>query len=229
MRPYPSSGVSHRLNRRIGRREGQALIEFTLMMPLLLILIVNIVNFAGFFCAFVAVGNASRSAGDYTIMGSGYYPGAAASLTAPSDELSTSGGGSRGTAGGLLVANMIAKDMLSLPNRNSITVRVCESPGSDTSSPSCNYCTNTGGSMSCTCYNSGGTSPCSRGTGSAASNPTADASTGEGGIYTLTWVDITYTYQPFIPATFTFSRLHLGVTLPNNLVLHRQSVYRVMD
>jgi Flp pilus assembly protein TadG len=211
-------------------RRGQSLVEFALMLPLLMILTVNVVNFAGFFYAFVVVGNASRSAGDYTIMGGSAYPGGAnTGLTPPSDELTTATGGAHGTAGGLLVANMIAQDMLSLPNRNSITIRVCEAPSNATTSPSCNYCVNSSGSMSCTCYNAAGTSPCGSGTGAAWPNPSSDTSTGEGGSYLLTWVDISYTYQPFVPATFRFARLNLGVTLPNNLVLHRQSVYRVLD
>src|ERR1035441_3264978 len=107
-----------------GKRAGQSLVEFALMLPLLLILIANVVNFAGFYYAFIEVGNASRSAGDYTIMGSIAYSGTDPSgasgptLQAPSDP-STPGGPQ-------LVANMLGTDMLALPNRSSILVRLCE-------------------------------------------------------------------------------------------------------
>jgi Flp pilus assembly protein TadG len=204
------------------RRElsrGQALVEFALMLPLMLILIVNVVNFAGFFYAFIEVGNASRSAGDYTIMGSIAYSGTDPSgasgpqLHAPSDN---------GIAGAQLVANMLGTDMLSLPNRSSITVRLCElNPSSaPMTNATCNVCNNSAGT---------GTMSCTAGSGSFTGNPTPDNSTGEGSNYTLTWVDVSYTYNPFIPLGFKFPGLGLGLTLPSNLVLHRQSVYRVLN
>jgi hypothetical protein len=201
------------------KSEGQALVEFALVLPLLLILIVNIVNFAGFFNAFVAVGNASRSAGDYTIMGSIAYSGTDASgnagptLTAPSDS---------GSAGAQLVANMLGTDMLALKNRSTINVRLCRlNPSSAAiSNATCNVCNNSAGT---------GTMSCTSGSGSFTSNPSPDTSTGEGSNYTLTWVDVSYTYSPFIPIGFTFPGLGFGVTLPSNLVIHRQSVYRVLN
>ena len=100
-------------------RAGGSLVEFALMLPLLFVLIANVVNFAGFFYAFIAVANASRSAGDYTIMGSIAYSGTDPSgasgptLKAPSDN---------GSAGAQAVANMLATDMLSLPNGIGINV-----------------------------------------------------------------------------------------------------------
>ena len=202
------------------KRAGQALVEFAMVLPLLLILIVNIVNFAGFFYAFTEVGNASRSAGDYTIMGSIAYSGTDAGgasgpqLKAPSDN---------GSAGAQAVANMLGTDMLSLPNRSSIVVRVCElnpSDGSGGATPNCNVCNNSAGT---------GTMSCSTGSGSFTTNPSPDTSTGEGATYTLTWVDVSYTYNAFIPVGFTFPGTGFRVTLPNNLVLHRQSIYRVLN
>jgi Flp pilus assembly protein TadG len=195
-------------------RAGQSLVEFALMLPLLLILIVNIVNFAGFFYAFIEVANASRSAGDYTIMGSIAYSGTDASgasagtLKAPSDN---------GSTGAQLVANMLGTDMLALPNRTSINVRLCEM-NPTTNAITCNVCTNATSTMVCT-----------SGSGSFTANPSPDTSTGEGTNYTLTWVDVSYAYTPFIPLAFKFPGLGLGVTLPSNLVLHRQSVYRVLN
>jgi hypothetical protein len=201
------------------KRSGAALVEFAVMLPLLLILIANIVNFAGFFCAFIEVGNASRSAGDYTIMGKIAYSGTDASgasgppLSAPSDN---------GSSGAQLVANMLGTDMLGLPNRSSINVRLCELNPSSAAigTATCNVCNNSAGT---------GTMSCTSGSGSFTANPSPDTSTGEGTNYTLTWVDVSYTYTPFIPLDFQFPGLGLGLTLPSNLVLHRQSVYRVLN
>jgi Flp pilus assembly protein TadG len=201
------------------RETGQSLVEFALMLPLLLILLVNVVNFAGFFYAFIAVADASRSAGDYTIMGSIAYSGTDASgasagtLKAPSDN---------GSTGAQAVANMLGTDLLALPNRTSVVVRLCElNPSSSAiSNATCNVCNNSAGT---------GTMSCTSGSGSYTNNPTPDTSTGEGSNYTLTWVDVSYTYNPFIPLGFRFPGLGLGVTLPSNLVLHRQSIYRVLN
>lgn len=201
------------------KRDGQALIEFALMLPLMLILIANIVNFAGLFHAFVAVGNASRSAGDYTIMGSIAYSGTDVSGAAGPTLQAPSG---LGITGAQLVGNMLGTDMLSLPNRSSIKVRLCTLNPSDAAiaNATCNVCNNSAGT---------GTMSCASGSGSFTTNPSPDTSTGEGSLYTLTWVDVSYTYNPFIPLGFSFPSLGLGLTLPNNLVLHRQSIYRVLN
>lgn len=202
---------------RARKRKGQALIEAALVLPLLLILIANVVNFAGLYYAFVEVGNATRAAGDYTIMGTIAYSGTDASgasapqLHAPSDN---------GLAGAQLVANMLATDMSSLPNATSIAVRVCELNPSNAaiSNATCNICNNGSSGMTC-----------AAGSGSFTVNPSPDSSTGEGGSYTLTWVDVSYTFTPFVPLSLQFPGLGLAVTLPSNLVVHRQSVYRVLN
>jgi hypothetical protein len=68
---------------------------------------------------------------------------------------------------------------------------------------------------------------CSSGGLTSFTNPSPNTSTGEN--FTLTWVDVSYTYNAFIPVGFKFPGIGLGVTLPNNLVLHRQSIYRVLN
>ena len=197
-------------------RSGQALIEFALMLPLLLILIANVINFAGYLYASIEVANASRTAGDYTIMGSIAYSGTDASgasgptLHAPSDG---------GTSGAQLVANLLGTDMLSLTNRATINVRLCELP--TTGVTTCTACVNSAGNGTMTC--TGGSN------GPFTTNPSPDTSTGEGSNYTMTWVDVNYTYNPFIPLSFQFAGMGLRLTLPSTLVLHRQSVYRVLD
>src|SRR5438552_3210305 len=55
--------------RKTTSRDGQALIEFALVLPLLFLLIVNVVNFGGLFYAVITTSNAARSGAQYMIMG----------------------------------------------------------------------------------------------------------------------------------------------------------------
>jgi Flp pilus assembly protein TadG len=50
-------------------RSGQALIEFSLMLPLLFLLIVNVINFGGMLYAWICVSNAARTGAQYFITG----------------------------------------------------------------------------------------------------------------------------------------------------------------
>ena len=52
MRPIP---------KRMRTRKGQALIEFSLVLPLLFLLIVNVINFGAMMYAWICVSNASRA------------------------------------------------------------------------------------------------------------------------------------------------------------------------
>ena len=85
---------------------GHSLVEFALLIPLLFVLIVNAVNFGGFFYAWITVANAARSGAQYRIMGG-------ATVTSPSPPNSTQ------------VYNVVRQDMSSLPNLGSLAVRVC--------------------------------------------------------------------------------------------------------
>src|SRR5258708_21139484 len=48
---------------------GQALIEFSLILPLLFLLIVNVINFGGMLYAWICVTNAARTGAQYYITG----------------------------------------------------------------------------------------------------------------------------------------------------------------
>jgi Flp pilus assembly protein TadG len=52
-----------------GRERGQALVEFALMVPMLILLMLYAVNFGGLFYSWITVANAVRSAGQYAAMG----------------------------------------------------------------------------------------------------------------------------------------------------------------
>ena len=92
---------------RVKESKGQSLIEFILVLPVVFLLIVNLVNFGGFFYAWITVANAARAGADYAIMGGATVQGP----TPPSSAQITS---------------LITTDILSLPNRSSLVVKVCQ-------------------------------------------------------------------------------------------------------
>jgi Flp pilus assembly protein TadG len=86
---------------------AQALLEYALTIPLVFLLIVNAVNFGGFFFAWITVANAARAGADYAILGG-------ASV------------GGLGEATGAQVKSIITTDISSLPNNPSLVVNVCQ-------------------------------------------------------------------------------------------------------
>ena len=96
----------HRFLQRLLGNQGQALIEYILLLPLVFLLIVNVVNFGGFFCAFIDVANAARAGADYAILG-----GASA--------------GSPVEGTGTTINTLITNDIASLPNASSLSVNIC--------------------------------------------------------------------------------------------------------
>jgi TadE-like protein len=114
-------------------QNGQALIEFALIMPLLFLLVVNVVNFGGLFSAWITVTHATRSAAQFAITGPAYLGyGAANGLkqAPPSNaDVLTILGGTLNKTTGQIVWTCPHGDLCSLPNRPSITVKVCTTPG----------------------------------------------------------------------------------------------------
>src|SRR5260370_29999536 len=87
--------------------EGQTLIEFALVLPLLLLLIVNVVNFGAFFFAWITVANAARSGAQYMCLGG-------ASLWFL-----------KKAANSAQIYNLVSADISSLPDRRALAVRSC--------------------------------------------------------------------------------------------------------
>jgi Flp pilus assembly protein TadG len=85
---------------------GQVLVEFALIMPLLFLLVVNAVNFGGFLFAWITVANGARSGAQYMVMGR-------ATVGAPTPPTPAQ------------VTALITGDISSLTNRASLAVRVC--------------------------------------------------------------------------------------------------------
>jgi Flp pilus assembly protein TadG len=92
--------------RKVIPTEGQALIEYALVLPLLFLLIVNMVNFGGFFYGWITVANASRAAAQYAVLGG-------ASVGAPEQPTAS------------LIDGLISQDVFSLLNGSKPTVNVC--------------------------------------------------------------------------------------------------------
>lgn len=88
------------------RAEGQALVEFALIVPLVFLLAVNALNFGGFLFAWITVASAARSAAQYMTM-SNASPGSPTAAT-PAQ-----------------ISALVANDVFSLLNKSSIVVTTC--------------------------------------------------------------------------------------------------------
>ena len=86
--------------------DGQALIEFALILPLAFLLIVNTVNLGAFLFAWITVANAARTGAQYRVIGAASVGTSATPTTAQ-------------------VTTLVTNDIASLLNRASLTVRVC--------------------------------------------------------------------------------------------------------
>jgi len=90
------------------QRRGQTLIEFALILPLLLLLIMNVVNFGAYLYAGVTVANAARTGTQYIIPGGAWVGGPVPQLPPYSE-----------------VINLVTRDANALPNKASLVVKVC--------------------------------------------------------------------------------------------------------
>ncbi len=95
--------------KRFTNESGQALIEYILVLPLVFLLIVNAVNFGGFFYAFITVANAARAGADYAIMAGASVASGHISLASASQ-----------------INTLITTDIASLPNNPSLSVNICQ-------------------------------------------------------------------------------------------------------
>jgi len=172
LKALPASGVTATAApARASNRSGQALIEFALIMPMVLLLAVNAVNFGGFIFAWITVAAAARDGAEYMMM-------------------SSSSSGSPTPATNAQVTALVTSDIASLLNKASLVVATCTN-----TTTAANGCTNL--------Y-----------------DPEAPT-------YTLATVDVTYTYNPFIPL-FSFPRLGISATLPTSSI-HRKAVVRMLQ
>jgi hypothetical protein len=188
---------------------GQSIIETVLMMPFLLFLLLNAINFGYYFLVTLNLTAAPRSGVEYSMIGS-QSPG---TTTLPP---------AAGT-GTTTVSYLTYQDITgALSNPGSASIQVCSkllgTTGSGTSTVAkCETCTS---STSC------GSTP---GTGSPAPDADPEAPT-----FILNRVDITYTFVPLIPATpFNVALLASNACTSTNgnmsCTFHRQSSMRALD
>ncbi len=95
---------------------GHALIEFALVVPLLVLLVVNVVNFGGLLYAWVAVSNAARSGVQYMVLGG-------ATIASPPGPTTTA------------VTNVVTADLAGMPNLSTVQIYVCTNYVNRTPSP----------------------------------------------------------------------------------------------
>ena len=169
---------------KIGKRahgtSGQALVETALVLPLLLTVVLNAVNFAFFFLVALNITSASRTSAIYSIMGN----------ATPKASALPVGGATAGTldcsaAAASYVSYLACQDLtgaVSTPGNSNTGVNVCSSTNGVTGS-------GTTTTTNCTSY----------GTGSGF--PTTAVSDPEAPVFLLGRVDVAYKFNPPIPLT----------------------------
>lgn len=167
-------------------RSGQALIELALIIPFLLLIIANVVNFGGMFYAAITVANAARHGAQDFIYGSATVKNAAPSTPAE-------------------IWILVQNETIALPNAaTSLSIRICRENRNTPTAPACT-------SFGSTTY--------------AFTSPAVDVRD-EGDEFLNGWVDIGYTYVPYIPL---FQVPVFGISLsPPEQTMTRQSVMRVL-
>jgi hypothetical protein len=202
-------------NRSVRFEAGQSLLETILVTPLLLLVILNVVNFGYFFMVAVNIAAAPRSGVEYAVVG-GETPG---SLTLPNADppsnIST-------------ISYLVQQDMTgAVYDPTSASVQICTPTNINTGTGSGLNGTGTGQKANCiTCT---GTTCGSVGTGSP--SPAADP---EAPSFVLSRVDVDYSITPLIPGT-PFNLLLLPISTCSasggtvTCGFHRQVSMRVMN
>jgi hypothetical protein len=204
-------GLCKRASRRAKngcRSRGQSLIETVLLMPLLLLIVLNVVNFGYFFVVAVNLAAAPRSGVEYSILGFA-TPG---SLSLPQ-----AGPPSTNTS----VSYLSQQDLTGAINApTGASLQVCSATIG---------ISGTGSGQVTQCVTCTGSSCGSAGAGSPAPSPDPEAPN-----FILNRVDVTYTFTPLIPGTpFGLALLPISTCSSSSgnvtCVFHRQVSMREMN
>jgi Flp pilus assembly protein TadG len=189
-----------------GSQSGQSIVETVLMLPLLLLVLLNAVNFGYFYLVALNLTSASRAGALYAMLGSSTPAGTA---------LPPAAGTSTLTASYLTYQDLTG----ALGSPGNARIQVCSASlgvngTGSTQTANCATCTN-----STTCA-------------AAAGNPAPDSDP-EAPAFVLNRVDVTYTFIPLIPGTpFGLALLPLSACASNNgsvtCTFHRQLSMRAM-
>jgi Flp pilus assembly protein TadG len=174
-----------RIRKRARNNSGQALIETALILPVLLLVILNAVNFGYFYLVALNLTSAARTASLYAMIGS---------MTPAGTALPPATGTSNVTASYLAYQDLTG----SLLAPGNATIQVCSpnitngvNPFNGTGSSQKAWC------QTCTTSASGSALACAAaGAGSPAPDSDPEAPT-----FVLNRVDVTYTFSPIIPGT----------------------------
>ena len=192
-------------------RSAQALIETAMVLPILLLLILNAVNFGYLLYVSLNLSSATRSAALYSIQGfdTPAFPELAAAPKNASPSSSTAS-----------VAYLIYQDITgALGSASSASVQVCTK--SLAQDPSNNWQCVTCSSYTSNC-SAAAPSPGGACTASPATSPYCDPES----TFVLNRVDITYTFKPLIPGG-AFNLVMLA-SCGGQCTFHRQASMRVM-
>jgi Flp pilus assembly protein TadG len=186
-------------------RSGEGLIETALIVPFLLTMILNAVNFGYFFLVALNLTAAPRSAVEYSIQGFN-TPATASLASGPSS--------GNPSADNSSVAYLIYQDMIgALASSTSATVTVCSNS------------LGAGKCVTCSGYNTGCNAPASSPGGANYTDPEAS--------FVLNRVDVTYTFRPLIPGTaFNLTLLPTSICSTSGGVtcsFHRYASMREMN
>src|SRR5438094_8164267 len=186
-------------------RSGEGLIETALIVPFLLTMILNAVNFGYFFLVALNLTAAPRSAVKYSIQG----------FATPATTTLASGPSSGNpSADNSSVAYLIYQDMIgALGSSTSATVTVCSNS------------LGAGKCVTCSGYNTGCNAPVDCAFGANCTDPEAS--------FVLNRVDVTYTFSPLIPGTaFNLTLLPTSICSTSGGVtctFHRYASMREMN
>ena len=187
---------------------GQSLVETVLLMPLMLLIVLNVINFGYFFVVAVNLAAAPRSGVEYSILGFA-TPGSLSLPAAGPPSTTTS------------VSYLSQQDLTGAINApTGATLQVC--------SPTIGL-SGTGSTQTSRCVSCTGSSCGAAGAG----NP-APASDPEAPNFVLNRVDVTYTFSPLIPGTpFGLALLPISACSSSGgnvtCTFHRQVSMRVMN
>ena len=193
---------------------GQSLVETALMLPLLIMLVLNVVNFGYFLLVIVNLTGAARSTTLYSIEGS----------STPAASALPGSGGASPTTSLLSVTYLAYQDMTGgLWNPTGASVQVCSPINTNGSGSGVNGSGTTQNANCETCTSSGcGTA----GTGSPA--PSTDP---EAPSFVLNEVDITYSFSALIPGKIFNIPLQAfsGICSSNSCSFTRRARMRAMN
>jgi len=200
---------------------GQSLVETALMLPILLMIVFNVVNFGYFFLVIVNLTGAARTSTLYSIQGT----------ATPAVSAIPSSGGTTPTTNVGSVAYLVYQDLSgSVWNPTSVSVQVCSQANANSSGSSVN--TNTGNLVrtNCeTCSSSGGCGAAGNGSPVPDFDPEAGTSTATPG-FVLNQVRITYTFNTLIPGTiFNIPLRASAMCNSGTCVFTRQAEMRAMN